>query len=73
MREVCYVLRIKNKIWAGRKTRVQPTRRGDSNELSELLKIKLEKNELSKSEQLIFHSKRELKKDFFKGLAKKEF
>lgn len=39
----------------------------------ELLKIKTEKNELSKSEQLIFHSKRELKKDFFKGLAKKEF
>ena len=39
----------------------------------ELLKIKAEVNELSKSELLIFHSKRDLKKDFLKGRAKKEF
>ena len=39
----------------------------------ELLKIKAEVNELSKSELLIFHSKRDLKKDFLKGMAKKEF
>ena len=39
----------------------------------ELTKIKLETSELSKSEQLIFHSKRDFKKDFLKGIKKKEW
>ena len=39
----------------------------------ELTKIKLESRELSKSEQLIFHSKRDFKKDFLKGIRKKEW
>lgn len=39
----------------------------------ELLKIKMERGQLSKSEEKMFHSKRELKKDFLKGIAKKEF
>lgn len=39
----------------------------------ELLKEKISIQELSKSEQLIFHSKRDLKKDFLKGIQKKEF
>lgn len=39
----------------------------------ELLKIKAESGQLSKSEERMFHSKRELKKDFLKGIGKKEF
>lgn len=39
----------------------------------ELMKIKAETGDLSKSEQLIFHSKRDLKKDFLKALKRKEF
>lgn len=39
----------------------------------ELLKIKAECGQLSKSEERMFHSKRELKKDFLKGIGKKEF
>ena len=40
----------------------------------ELLKIKVaEGKSLTRSEELIFHKKRDLKKDFFKGIAKKEF
>ena len=39
----------------------------------ELLKIKAESGQLSKSEERMFHSKRELKKDFLKGIRKKEF
>lgn len=40
----------------------------------ELLKIKIESGKkLTRSEELIFHTKRDLKKDFFKGIAKKEF
>lgn len=39
----------------------------------ELLKIKAESGQLSKSEERIFHSKRDLKKDFLKGIKKKEF
>lgn len=39
----------------------------------ELTKIKLDTSELSKSEQLIFHSKRDFKKDFLKGIKKKEW
>jgi len=39
----------------------------------ELTKIKLETRDLSKSEQLIFHSKRDFKKDFLKGIKKKEW
>lgn len=38
----------------------------------ELLKEKISIQELSKSEQLILHSKRDLKKDFLKGIQKKE-
>lgn len=39
----------------------------------ELLKVKMETKELSRSEQLIFHNKKALKKDFLKGLKEKEF
>jgi len=39
----------------------------------ELLKVKIENGQLSNSEERIFHSKRDLKKDFLKGLKKKEF
>lgn len=40
----------------------------------ELLKIKLaEGKQLTRSEELIFHSKRDLKKDFLRGISKKEF
>lgn len=39
----------------------------------ELLKQKNQIQEMSHSEELIFHSKRELKKDFLKGIRKKEF
>ena len=39
----------------------------------ELLKIKAENGQLSKSEERMFHSKRDLKKDFLKGMEKKEF
>ena len=39
----------------------------------ELLKNKIEMSQLSRSEELIFYSKRELKKDFLKPIKKKEF
>ena len=39
----------------------------------ELLRIKAEGGNLTRSEKLIFHSKRDLKKDFLKGIKKKEF
>lgn len=39
----------------------------------ELLKTKIEHGKLSNSEERIFHSKRDLKKDFLKGIQKKEF
>ena len=39
----------------------------------ELLDLKCEHGELSRSEQLIFHSKRELRKQFIKPLQKKMF
>lgn len=39
----------------------------------ELLEIKAQTGTLSKSEELLFHSKRDLKKDFLKGIHKKEF
>lgn len=39
----------------------------------ELLEQKIQNRDLSKSEQLLFHSKRDLKKDFLKGIHKKEF
>ena len=39
----------------------------------ELLKVKIEHGKLSNSEERIFHSKRDLKKDFLKGIRKKEF
>lgn len=39
----------------------------------ELLKVKMENRQLTNSEERIFHSKRELKKDFLKGIKKKEF
>lgn len=39
----------------------------------ELLRLKLEAGNLTRSETLIFHSKRELKKDFLKGIGKKLF
>ncbi len=39
----------------------------------ELLKIKAESGHLSKSEERMFHSKRDFKKDFLKGIKKKEF
>ena len=38
-----------------------------------LLELKCEHGALTRSEQLVFHSKRELKKDFIKPLKKKEF
>ena len=38
-----------------------------------LLELKCDNGELSKSEQLMFHSKRELKKQFIKPLQKKQF
>ena len=39
----------------------------------ELLKKKMETGELTKSETLIFHSKKDLKKDFLKRIQQKEF
>ena len=39
----------------------------------ELLRVKTENQDLSNSEKRIFHSKRDLKKDFLKGIRKKEF
>lgn len=39
----------------------------------ELLSIKISKGNLTRSEELLFHSKRELKKDFLRGIRKKEF
>ena len=39
----------------------------------ELLCIKIESGNLSNSEERIFHSKRDLKKDFLKGIKKKEW
>lgn len=39
----------------------------------ELLNKKFENSEMTRSEKLIFHSKRAFKKDFFKGLRKKSF
>lgn len=39
----------------------------------ELLRLKAESGSLTRSEKLIFHSKRDLKKDFLKGIIKKEF
>lgn len=39
----------------------------------ELLRIKTESGKLSNSEERIFHSIRELKKDFLKGIRKKNF
>ena len=39
----------------------------------ELLNTKIEHGKLSNSEERIFHSKRDLKKDFLKGIQKKEF
>lgn len=38
-----------------------------------LLEQKIQDSDLSRSEQLLFHSKRDLKKDFLKGIHKKEF
>lgn len=39
----------------------------------ELLRVKTEHQDLTSSEKRIFHSKRDLKKDFLKGIKKKEF
>ena len=39
----------------------------------ELLRLKIETGNLTRSETLIFHSKRDLKKDFLKGIHKKVF
>lgn len=39
----------------------------------ELLRIKTISGNLSNSEERIFHSKRDLKKDFLKGIKKKEW
>lgn len=39
----------------------------------ELLNKKFETEEMTRSEKLIFHTKRDFKKDFFKGLRKKAF
>ena len=39
----------------------------------ELLRVKSERGKLSNSEERIFHSKRELKRDFLKGIEKKLF
>lgn len=38
-----------------------------------LMERKIEHSALSRSEQLIFHSKKEFKKDFLKGIARKRF
>mgnify|MGYP004444570811 CR=1 FL=1 len=38
-----------------------------------LLEQKMGDSDLSRSEQLLFHSRRDLKKDFLKGIHKKEF
>lgn len=38
-----------------------------------LLEQKIQNSELTRSEQLLFHSKRDLKKDFLKGIHKKQF
>ena len=37
------------------------------------LEQKIQNSELTRSEQLLFHSKRDLKKDFLKGIHKKQF
>lgn len=39
----------------------------------ELLEQKIQNEEMTRSEQLLFHSKRDLKKDFLKGIHKKQF
>lgn len=39
----------------------------------ELLRVKIDGGSLSNSEERIFHSKRDLKKDFLKGIKKKEW
>ncbi len=39
----------------------------------ELLKLKVKSGQMSSSEQKIFHTKRDLKKDFLKGIVKKGF
>lgn len=39
----------------------------------ELLSVKIQNGPLSNSEERIFHTKRDLKKDFLKGIKKKEF
>lgn len=39
----------------------------------ELLRLKSNTGNLTRSEMLLFHSKRDLKKDFLKGIRKKEF
>ena len=39
----------------------------------ELINEKLEKSEMSNSEKIMFHTKRDFKKDFYKGLKKKSF
>lgn len=39
----------------------------------ELLKVKVECGKMSNSEERIFHSARDLKKDFLKGIQKKAF
>lgn len=39
----------------------------------ELLRLKSEEDNLTRSEKLIFHSIRDLKKDFLKGIRAKEF
>lgn len=38
----------------------------------ELLEQKIQNEEMTRSEQLLFHSKRDLKKDFLKGIHKKQ-
>lgn len=39
----------------------------------ELLRLKAENGNLTRSEKLIFHSIRDLKKDYLRGIRKKEF
>ena len=39
----------------------------------ELINEKLENSEMSNSEKIMFHTKRDFKKDFYKGLKKKSF
>jgi hypothetical protein len=39
----------------------------------ELLELKMQSGAMTRSEELLFHSKRDLKKDFLKGIHKKEF